>query len=111
MIDVVTYNSTCINHSIEEGVDAIIRVKKNNNNSIRHVKRTVNKKEKTEIWENETEIIEVYEETFYMSGVEQPLRYVKYAKKKDQKDRTQNLIVITCLDLLLKTVHKIIKAR
>lgn len=46
-----------------------------------------------------------------MSGVEQPLRYVKYANKKDQNDRSQILIVTTCLDLPLKTLHKIIKAR
>jgi hypothetical protein len=116
LVDIVAYdalacNLTFINHCIEVGVDAVIRVKKNNNNSIRNVKRTVNKKEKVEIWENETEIIEVYEETFHMSGVEQPLRYIKYAKKKDQKDRTQILIVTTCLDLPLKTLHKIIKAR
>jgi hypothetical protein len=88
LVDIVAYdalacNSTFINHCIEVGVDAVIRVKKNNKNSIRQVKSTVNKKEKVEIWENETEIIEVYEEIFYMSGVEQPLRYVKYAKKKD----------------------------
>jgi predicted transposase YbfD/YdcC len=65
----------------------------------------------TEIWENKTEIIEVYEETFYMGGVEQPSRYVKFAKKKEQKDRSQILIVTTCLDIPLKTLYKIIKAR
>ncbi len=46
-----------------------------------------------------------------MSGVELPLRYVKYAKKKSQKDRSQILIVTTCLDMPLKTLHKINKAR
>ena len=46
-----------------------------------------------------------------MNGVEQPLRYVKYAKKKDDKDRSQILIVTTCLDMSLKTLYKIIKAR
>jgi len=116
LIDVVAYdalacNSKFINSCIEAGIDAVVRVKKNNNNSLRNDKRIANKKEISEIWDNKTEIIEVYEETFFMSGVEQPLRYVKYAKKKDDKDRSQILIVTTCLDMPLKTLHKIIKAR
>ena len=115
-VDVVAYdalacNSKFINSCIEAGVDAVVRVKKNNNNSLRTVKRVVNKKEKTETWENKTEIIEVYEENFFMNGVERPLRYVKYAKKKDDKDRSQILIVTTCLEMPLKTLYKIIKAR
>ena len=43
-----------------------------------------------------------------MSGVEQPSRYVKYAKKKDDKDRSQILIVTTCLDMPLKIESLII---
>ena len=116
VVDIVTYdalacNPKFLNCCIEAKVDAVIRVKKNNNNSIRQIKRTVNKKEKAEVWNNKTEIIEVYEETFYMTGVEQPLRYVKFAKKKEQKDRSQILIVTTCLDIPLKRLYKIIKAR
>jgi len=116
LVDIVTYdalacNPKFLNSCIEAGIDAVIRVKKNNNNSIRQIKRTVNKKKKSEVWENKTEIIEVYEEVFYMGGVEQPLRYVKFAKKKEQKDRSQILIVTTCLDMPLKTLYRIIKAR
>ena len=116
LVDVVAYdalacNSKFINHCIEAGIDAVVRVKKNNSNSLRNVKRATNKKEFSEVWKNKTEIVEVYEETFFMSGVEQPLRYVKYAKKKDDKDRSQILIVTTCLDMPLKTLYKIIKAR
>ena len=115
-VDIVTYdalacNPKFLNCCIEASVDAVIRVKKNNNNSIRQIKRTVNKKEKAEVWINKTEIIEVYEETFYMTGVEQPLRYVKFTKKRDDKDRSQILIVTTCLDIPLKTLYRIIKAR
>ena len=114
LVDVVTYdalacNSKFINQCIEIGIDAVIRVKKNNNNSLRQVKRIVNKKEKTEVWDNER--IEVYEETFHMSGVERPLRYVKYTRKKENKDRSQMLIVTTSLNMPLKTLYKIIKAR
>ena len=116
VVDIVTYdalacNPKFLNCCIEAKVDAVIRVKKNNSNSIRNIKRTVNKKEKAEVWENKTEIVEVYEEMFYMTGVEQPLRHVKFAKKKDDKDRSQILIVTTCLDISLKTLYKIIKAR
>jgi len=102
-VDIVTYDALActpkfLNCCIEASVDAVIRVKKNKNNSIKHVKRKVNKKDRIEIWNNKTDVIEVYEETFYMGDVEQPLRYVKFAKKKDDKDRSQILIVSTCLD-------------
>jgi hypothetical protein len=86
-IDIVTYdalacNSKYINHCIEEGVDTVIRVKKNNNNSIKEVKSRVNKKEVSEIWDNKSEKIFVSEEIFYIKGVDKPLRYVKFAKRK-----------------------------
>ena len=54
-----------MNCCIEVGAEAVIRVKKNNNNSMRQIKRTVNRKEKAEVRINKTETIEVYEETFY----------------------------------------------
>jgi len=53
----------------------------------------------------------VYEEEFYMSGVEKTLRYIKYSNKKENKERSQILIVNTCLNIPLKTLYKIIKAR
>jgi len=117
LVDIVTYdalacNSKFVNHCIELGVDAIIRVKQNNNNSIKKVKKKVNKKEKVEEWEgNYLEKIEVYEEKFYMKGVAKPLRYVKYAKKNSEKQRSQILIITTCLDMPLKSLYKMIKAR
>jgi hypothetical protein len=79
-------NSKFINHCIEEGVDAIIRVKKNNNNSIKEVKSRVNKKEISEIWNNKSEKILVSEEIFYMKDVDKPLRYIKFAKRKSKLD-------------------------
>jgi len=115
-VDIVAYdalacNSIFINQCISVGVDVVIKVKQNNNNSIKQIKRIVNKKEKTEVWEINKEKIEVYEEIFYMNGVEQPLKFVKFAKKKETKERSQILIVTTCLDISLKTLYKIIKAR
>jgi predicted transposase YbfD/YdcC len=115
-IDIVTYdalacNSKFINHCIEEGVDTVIRVKKNNNNSIKEVKRSVNKKEVSEIWDNKSEKIFVSEEIFYMKGVDKPLRYVKFTKRKSGLEYSQILIVTTCTEMKLKTLYKIIKAR
>jgi predicted transposase YbfD/YdcC len=115
-IDIVTYdalacNSKFINHCIEEGVDTVIRVKKNNNNSIKEVKRSVNKKEVSEIWNNKSEKIFVSEEKFYMKGVDKPLRYVKFTKRKSGLEYSQILIVTTCTEMNLKTLYKIIKAR
>ena len=73
LIDVVVYdalacNSVWINHCIEQGVDAIVRTKNNNNNSIREVKKRVNKSEKVEVWTEEKgfEKIEVYQSVFTM---------------------------------------------
>lgn len=116
LVDIVTYdalacNSKFINHCIDLGLDAVIRVKQNNNNSIKQIKRKVNKKEAAEIWENINEKIEVYEELFYMSGVDKNLRYVKYAKQKSTKERSQIMIITTCLNISLKSLYKMIKAR
>ena len=116
LVDIVTYdalacNSVFINHCINLNIDAVIRVKQNYNNSIKQIKRIVNKKETVGVWKNKNEIIEVYEEEFCMSGVKQPLRYIKYSKKKENKERSQILIVTTCLNMPSKTLYKIIKAR
>ena len=43
--------------------------------------------------------------------MEQPLRYIKYAKRKSRTERSQILIVTTCLNMALETLYKIIKAR
>ena len=88
LIDVVVYdalacNSIWINHCKNLGIDAIVRAKNNNNNSLRLARKTVNKTEAVEVWECEKgfEKIEVYESTFSMDNVEQPLRFVKFALK------------------------------
>ncbi len=47
-------------------------------------------KGKIEISENEIKRIEVYEVTFYINGVEQLSRYVKYVKKKGIKRQIEN---------------------
>ena len=58
-------------------------MKNNNNNSIREVKKRVNKSEIVEVWTDEKgfEKIEVYESLFTMDKVLEPLRFVKYTMK------------------------------
>ena len=56
----------------------------------------IDKNTGTKIWEYKTYQIEIYETEFYMTGVNQPLRYVKYAKKEDTKERSQILTITTC---------------
>ena len=120
LIDVVVYdalacNSIWINHYSNLGVDAIVRAKNNNNNnnSLRLARKTVNKTEAVEVWEDERgfEKVEVFESTFNMDNVEQRLRFVKFAIKHKDKKRTQIMLVTTCMDMTLKTLFKIIRAR
>lgn len=117
-IDVVVYdalacNSVWINHCIEHGVDAIVKTKNNNNNSIREVKKRVNKSELVEVWTDEKgfEKIEVYESEFTMDKVLEPLRFVKYIMKYPNEKRSQIMIVTTCMNIQLNTLFKIIRAR
>ena len=117
-IDIVVYdalvcNSVWINHCISHGVEAIVRAKNNKSNSVRQVKKKVNKQEPVEVWTDEKgfEKVEVYESEFTMSNVDQPLHFIKFAMKRPNKKRTQVMIVTTCLDLSLKTLFKIIRAR
>ena len=118
LIDVVVYdalacNSIWINQCKDLGVITIIRAKNNNNNSLRLAKKTVNKTEAVEVWEDEQgfEKVQVYQSTFTMDNVEQPLRFVKFALKHKNKLRTQIMIVTTCMDMALKTLFRIIRAR
>ncbi|WP_242947424.1 transposase [Desulfosporosinus lacus] len=115
--DVVVYdalacNSIWINHCKSLGIDVIVRAKNNNNNSLRLAKKTVNKTDAVEVWEDEKgfEKVEVYESTFTMDNVKQPLRYVKFAIKHTNQQHTQ-IMVTTCMDMTLKTLFKIIRAR
>jgi hypothetical protein len=118
LIDVVVYdalacNSVWLNHCIEHGVGAIVRAKNNNNNSIREVKKRVNKSEAVEVWTDEKgfEKIEVYESEFTMDKVSGPLHFVRYAMKYPNKKRSQIMIVTTCMNMQLKTLFRIIRAR
>ena len=118
VIDIVVYdalacNSVWINHCISNQVDTVVRVKKNNNNSIKEVKKKTNKMEPVEVWadENGYQEIKVYESFFHMDNVEQNLRYVKYAMKDNNKKRTQIMIVTTCHKISLKSIYKMIRAR
>ena len=117
-IDMIVYdslacNSIWLNQCIELGADTIVRVKKNKNNSIRKVKREVNKQDPIEIWTDEEkfENIIVYESELVMDYVEQPLRFVKYAIKHPDKKRSQIMIVTTNMNMSLKTLFKMIRAR
>jgi len=117
LIDVVVYdalacNSIWINHCKRLGIEAVVRAKNNNNKSLRLVKKKVNKSEVVDVWEDEKgfEKVEVCESTFTLDKVEQPLRFVKFAIKHKNKQRTQIMIVTTCMDMVLKTLFKIIKA-
>jgi len=118
LIDVVVYdalacNSVWINHCVKHDVEVIVRAKNNNNNSIREVKKRVNKSELVEAWTDEKgfEKIEVDESVFTMDKVLEPLRFVKYAMKYPNKKRSQIMIVTTCMNMKLKTLFKIIRGR
>ena len=117
-VDVVVYDalvcsSSWLNHCIQGKVDTIVRVKKSNNKSLRQVKNLTNKSEPVAVWENEEGIerVCVYEKTFAMSGVEQPLRFVKFTLKCPNKKRSQIMIVTASMDISLETLFKMIKAR
>lgn len=117
-VDVVVYdalacNSVWIKHCLDLGIDVVIRVKKNNNNSIKEVKRRVNKQDPVELWIGEKgfEKVEVFETDFNMDNVDLPLRFVKFAMKYPDKKRSQIMIVTTKMDMSLKTLFKMIRAR
>ena len=115
-IDVVVYdalacNSKWFNHCKELNIDTIVRVKNNNNRSLRETKRLINKQKPVEIIENIKCVIKVYENVFTMNGVAQPLRFVKFEIKYKNNKRSQIMIVTTCMEMDNKTIYKIIKAR
>jgi hypothetical protein len=55
--------------------------------------------------------VEVYQSTFTMDNVEQSLSFVKFAIKHKNTKRTQIMIVTTCMDMVPRTLFKIIRAR
>lgn len=46
-----------------------------------------------------------------MNNVEKPMRFVKFAIKNKDKQSTQIMIVTNCMNMTLKTLFKIIRAR
>ena len=115
-IDVIAYDalalsSPFINECINLNIDVVVRVKKSYILSVKKVKRITNKKECIIEWRDNDYRIKATESIFHMPGVEQPLRYIKFAKKHRNGDRSQVLIVTTAMDMNVKTVYKIMKAR
>ena len=116
LIDVLAYdalalNAPFINECINLNIDAVIRVKKSYILSVKAVKRITNKKDYIHKWQDKDYSIKASESISHMPGVEQPLRYIKFAKKHRNGDRSQVLIITTAMDMNLKTVYKIMKAR
>jgi hypothetical protein len=118
LIDVVVYdaiacNSEWMNSCIEVGLDTVVRVKNNNVDSIREIKKQVNKSEEIDFWSciEGYESVKVYAGTFYMNNVKKPLRFVKFLMKKPDGRRSQIMIVTTCLEMDLRILFKIIRAR
>jgi len=95
------------------GVDVIVRAKENNITSLKQIKKKTNKQDPIEIWNNENRFksVKIYESTFHMNNVEQELRFVKFAMKFPDGKRSQILIVTTCMEMSLKTLFKMIRAR
>ena len=119
LIDIVVYdalacNSVFIKECMKLGVDAIVRVKKTNNLSLKEAKYATNKKDSVLKFIEDGHVIEVYESFFYMNDMDEPIRYIKYAKEKkdgDKTKRTQMLIITTCMDMKLESLYRIIRAR
>ena len=93
-------------------IDVIVRAKNNNNNSLRLARKMVNQMEAVEVWECEKgfEKVDVYESTIIMYNVELPLRFLKFAIKHTNKQRTQ-IMMTTGMEMALKTLFKLIRAR
>lgn len=117
-IDVIVYdslvcNSIFINHCTQYKVVVIIRAKNNKNNTVGGVKTKINKQAPVEVWaqDKEFEKVEVYETEFDMPKVEKALRFVKFTMKRRNNKYSQIMIVTTCMDMSLKTIFKIARAR
>ncbi len=118
LLDVVVYdaiacNSEWINACIQSGVDTVVRVKSNNIESIRDVKKKVNKSDEVAVWRDIKgyECVKIYEDNFRMKNVDTPLRFVKFLMKKADGKRSQIMIATTCLKTELGTIFKIIRSR
>lgn len=118
LIDVVVYdaiacNSEWINTCNEASLETVVRVKNNNVDSIREIKKQVNKSTETAIWTDVGgyENIKVFEGTFKMNNVAKPLRFIKFLMKKPNGKRSQIMIITTCFEMDIRTLFKIIRAR
>ena len=118
LIDVIVYdaigcNSEWLNACDEVEVDAIVRVKCNNINSVKEIKKQVNKSEPVLMWKDDAsyESVTVYEGFFRMQKGEKELRFVKFRMKSHDKKYTQIMIVTTCIDMKLDTIFRIIRGR
>ncbi len=118
LVDVVVYdaiacNSEWINACIQSGIDTVVRVKSNNIESIRDVKKKVNKSNEVAMWADIKgyESVKIFEDAFNMKNVDKPLRFIKFLMKKADGKRSQIMIITTSLDMDLKTLFKIIRAR
>ncbi|MDP8218757.1 MAG: hypothetical protein P9M03_08530, partial [Candidatus Theseobacter exili] len=82
-------------------------------NSIKQIKKEVNKQDPVEEWTDEKgfERVEVFESVFIMDKVDCSLRFVKFEMKYPNKKRSQIMIVTTSMDIRLKTLFKMIRAR
>ena len=118
LIDVVVYDAIACNSDwfktcIEAGVETVVRVKNNNIDSVREVRKKVNKSDEVVVWTDIQgyENVKVYEWNFNMDNVGKPLRFIKFLMKKPDGKRSQIMIVTTCMEMELRTLFKIIRAR
>ena len=117
-VDVVVYDALAlgsgwINLCKANTITPVIHVKENNIKSIKDVKTQVNQSKEKETWydEKRESDVKAYEQKFYMDNVQEPLRFVKFAKKKSVTDRSQVLLVTSDFDIPLKTLYKIMHQR
>lgn len=107
LIEVVAYdalacNAPYINECAKLNVDAVIRVKKSHMLTIKKAKRETNKKKSTKKWYDGNHRIKAYESLFNMDGINQQLRYIKFAKKNTNGNRSQVLVVTTSMIISIK---------
>jgi hypothetical protein len=118
LIDVLVYdaiacNSEWINACISSDIETVVRVKSNNIESVKKIKKKINKSDEVVIWKDVKgyESIKVYEDIFNMNNVNKPLRFVKFLMKKSDGKRSQIMIITTSLVVELEILFKIIRAR
>ena len=118
LLDVVVYdalacNSMWINHRIQCDVIPVVGVKNNNIKSIKEVKKIIGKKEMYKEWEDQKRQCKVkaFEEIFYMEGVDVPLRFVKFAKRKAATNRAQIMLLTTDFTIPIETLYTMMHNR